>query len=74
MTFLQDFSSRLRITRRRRKLTQQALAELVGVTTSSIGMYETARRMPGLDVVSALASALDISLDELIPGPGSPIR
>jgi hypothetical protein len=30
--------------------------------------------MPGLDVVSALAAALDISLDELIPGPGSPIR
>jgi Zn-dependent peptidase ImmA (M78 family)/DNA-binding XRE family transcriptional regulator len=54
-----DFSSsRLRLARARRILTQKALASLVGVTPRSIGLYESGEVQPSSDVVVALAHAL----------------
>ena len=47
-------------------LSQEALAEKVGVTIESIKKYEEAKIIPDSKTLSALARALDITLDNLL--------
>lgn len=61
-----EFPARLRARRRERGLTQKQLAELVGVSHGTIGMYETGQRSPDLEMVRRLAVALDTSMSYLI--------
>lgn len=46
--------------RKQQGLTQAALAQMAGVSTSSIAMYETNRRQPDTATIHALAKALKV--------------
>ena len=60
------FPERLADIRKRRSLTQKALAEQVGIRMLQIGRYEKANAQPTLEVVRKLAVALGVTADELI--------
>ena len=51
--------------RRSKKLTQENLAELVGITPMHIKQIESERRNPSIEVLFKLAYILDLSLDSL---------
>ena len=52
--------------RKEKDMTQADLAKAVGVTTSSIGMYETGVRNPSYDVVVKLANYFNVTTDYLL--------
>ena len=55
--------------RKQRSLTQEALAELVGVTRQTIAKWESGESAPDLPLAGRLAGALDVTLDELVEAP-----
>lgn len=54
--------------RKKKKLTQSALAEKLGVTDKSISNWENGRNMPDLALFKPLCQILDISINDLISG------
>ena len=52
--------------RKEKGMTQEALANKVGVLNTSICNYETGIREPGLDTLKKLATALEVTVDELL--------
>jgi transcriptional regulator with XRE-family HTH domain len=61
-----DFAHRLAAIRKQRGLTQQALAERVGIHVSQIRRYEAGDSQPTLDALRNLAVALSVSTDALV--------
>ena len=61
-----EFGNKLRQLRKDRKLTQQQLAELIGVKNSVISFYEVGERIPSPDVLRKLALALHVTSDYLL--------
>ena len=55
--------------RKQKNLTQEALAEAVGVARQTIAKWETSESTPDLDMAGRLASVLDVSLDDLANAP-----
>lgn len=51
-------------------LSQEQLAEQAGVTRQSINNYENAKTLPDSKILSALASVLSITLDDLLRSQG----
>ncbi len=47
-------------------LSQEELAELAGITRQHINNYENAKSLPDSKTLSALARALDVTLDDLL--------
>lgn len=47
-------------------LSQEQLAEMVGVSTSFIGHIERGTRVPSLDTVWRICKALDVSMDHIM--------
>jgi len=62
----QRFAERLRTARREAGLTQEALAGQAGCTQEAIVMYEGAKRLPRVEIASALGRVLNISMDDLL--------
>ncbi len=60
------FNERLAALRKGRGLTQQALAEMVGMHISQIRRYESGQSQPTLDAIRKLAVALSVSADMLL--------
>jgi transcriptional regulator with XRE-family HTH domain len=60
------FRTRLVQLRKLQNLTQQALADGVGVHVNQIRRYESGEAQPSLDALIGLAKALHISLDDLV--------
>ena len=60
------FSNNLKEHRLKRNLTQQQLADRVGLTHQAISNYENDIRNIDLDILVSLAKILDISTDDLI--------
>lgn len=56
----------LRLWRKYRGFTLQALAELVGVTKSALSMIETGKSQPSIKRLKALADALNCDMDDLL--------
>jgi len=65
---LDTLGSRLRALREERNLTQAALAAAAGTTQSAVANVENGVSRPSLAFADRLASALDVSLDELVRG------
>ena len=63
MNFL---SSNLRFLRRRRKLSQQQLADDLGVKRSNIAAYETKNVEPRLALINDIARYFDLPLEHLV--------
>ena len=61
-------NERILALRRAAGLSQEALAEQVGVSRQAIGKWESGASLPGLDNLQELARALDVSCDELLTG------
>lgn len=59
---------RIKELRTQKKLTQQALATLVGMTYIQIGRYETQKSNPSSEVLQRIAKALDTTSDFLMNG------
>lgn len=51
-----------------RNYTQARLAEEIGVSASTIAMYETGQREPDMDMIEAIADILNVSIHDLVPG------
>ena len=49
-----------------RGMTQGQLAKLVGCYTKDISHWETGKHSPRIDTLAKIASALNVSLDDLI--------
>ena len=60
------FSNNLKEQRIKHNLTQQQLADKVGLTRQAISNYENDIRNINLDILVSLAKILDISTDDLI--------
>jgi transcriptional regulator with XRE-family HTH domain len=60
------FPERLVTLRKGRKLTQQSLADLVGVHVMQIHRYEAGASQPSLEVIKKLAVALSVTADALL--------
>ena len=54
--------------RKEKKLTQEKLAEILGVTEKSISNWENGRNMPDLTLFKPLCEALGITINELLSG------
>ena len=54
--------------RKEKNMTQQELAEKIGVTDRAISNWENGRRLPDLSLISLVASELDVSVAELLNG------
>jgi putative transcriptional regulator len=61
----QALGNRLRVERAKRDLTQQALAELVGVSRKTINTVETGRFVPSTLLALLLARALHVAVEDL---------
>lgn len=61
-----SFAKRLKQARIARKMTQQQVANLIGITNSTYCGYETGRRQPDVAKIKQLASTLNISSDVLL--------
>ena len=59
----------IQILRKKRSMTQEALAEEVGVTRQTIAKWESGESIPDLELAGRLAAALDVSLDDLTHAP-----
>ena len=53
-------------------MTQEQLAQKIGVSQKSLMRWETGKRLPDADAVEALCTALGITLPELLNGKDSP--
>lgn len=54
--------------RKKKKLTQEQLAEKLGVTSKSISRWENGNTMPDYSLLKDLCNELDISINELLSG------
>ena len=63
---LVNFGSRLKTLRIKKKLTQQQLADLLGLTKSVISAYENGLRYPAYDVLIKIARIFKVSTDYLL--------
>ena len=62
---MRDVGLRISQARSKRGLTQQALADRIGRSVSSLSGYEHDAQLPPLDVANDIANVLNISLDYL---------
>jgi transcriptional regulator with XRE-family HTH domain len=60
------FGRRLRELRLARQLTQEALAEAAGITSTYTSDIELGKRAPSLTIVLRLAQALDVDVADLL--------
>ena len=60
------FGAALKKARLGKKLTQEKLAELIGITPTHLKQLESERRKPSFDVLYKLAYSLNLSLDSLL--------
>ena len=54
--------------RKEKKLTQEQLAEKMGVTDKSISRWENGKTMPDLSMITILAEELNVEVSELLNG------
>jgi len=59
---------RIAALRRSAGLSQAALANELGISTSAVGMYEQGRREPSTEILAAMAKRFGVTIDYLITG------
>ena len=66
MIDLERVGKRIAFLRKERKLTGEALAELLEVSPQAVSKWENARCLPETSILPALAEALNCSIDSLL--------
>ena len=70
ITGVETYASLLKAARKAADLTQGELAKKAGVSQGTVGNIESHARDPQVDSLAKLAFALDLLVDDLIPGAG----
>ena len=65
------FRENLITLRRMRGMSQEELAERIGVTRQTLSKYETGESLPDIEKCKAIADIFETSIDELINNDGS---
>lgn len=60
-----NFGKLISILRKRKGITQQQLADELGVTTSAVSKWENGKNLPDTPVVTRICDFFDLTLDEL---------
>lgn len=60
------FAENLRFLRKREKLTQQEMADKLGVSRSTIAMYENGSREPDFETLEAIADLFNVNMSTLL--------
>lgn len=68
------FASRLLLLRKSKGISQQTLAERLGVSFHQVSKMETGQRGASLEVAYALADYFDVSMDYLVGRSNDPQR
>lgn len=68
MDLLTKFAGNVRRLRARKKLSQKALADRVGISVSYVSMLERGQRSPPLETVEKMARALGVTPASLLGG------
>ena len=63
---MSDFSNRLKTLRTDRHLTQEEVAIELGVSRSTLGMYETGKREPDFETLETIADFFKVDMNYLI--------
>lgn len=71
MEILQIVADNIRIERLRKRISQEKLAELVGISTKYLNMIENKKANPTIVVVIKICQTLDITLETIFPIMGS---
>lgn len=66
---IKDLNKRLQIARINSNLSRKQVSELIGVSESLIGLYESAARQPSLTTLVKLSSLYKVSTDYLLGCP-----
>ena len=61
-----DGENPIKVWREYRELTQQQLAETAGISKPYLSQIETGKRIGTAEILSAIAKALDVSLDDVV--------
>jgi len=61
-----DFGDNMMLLRKKKKLSQAALGNLIGTSGDVVGRYERGDIKPSIDVVVKIADVLEVSVDYLI--------
>lgn len=69
-TWLMTIRDHLIELRRERNLTQQEMADAIGVHVNQIRRYEAGATQPSLDVLKKIALTMNVSIDSLVFGEG----
>jgi DNA-binding XRE family transcriptional regulator len=64
-----DGANPIKVWREYRELTQQQLADTTGISKPYLSQIETGKRAGTTEILSAIAKALDVSLEELVTTP-----
>ncbi|MBM7636003.1 helix-turn-helix transcriptional regulator [Streptococcus saliviloxodontae] len=63
-----NFSQQIKSLRAKHKITQQEMAEQLGLSRQAISNWENDRNLPDIEMLILISKHYDISLDELILG------
>lgn len=60
------FATRLAQLRQEKKMSQQELAEKLGISRSAVGMYEQGRRGPDFEILDNVAELFDVDFNYML--------
>lgn len=63
-----NISNNLKAYRKKNELSQEALAERLGITSQAVSKWECMQSIPDIETVVAIAGMLRVSIDELLLG------
>lgn len=63
-----EFNEKLQELRKRRGLTQEALAEALFVSRTAVSKWESGRGVPSIESLKAISGFFSVSIDELLSG------
>ncbi len=63
-----NFASNLKVFRAGKKISQEELANKIGIHPNHLSRYERGLASPSIDVVQKMAEAFEISIDQLVFG------